>query len=71
MGCASKTCRCCDGYFENKLEGKINQVDFDSSYVGDITAEQLLEPCQGPRNEEGLRKIFVLRFITLNLGSAV
>ncbi|WP_406708319.1 malate synthase A [Vibrio gangliei] len=42
--------------FENKLEGKINQVDFDSSYVGDITAEQLLEPCQGPRNEEGLRK---------------
>nr|WP_232012674.1 malate synthase A [Vibrio aphrogenes] len=44
------------GIFENKLEGKINQVDFDSSYVGDITAEQLLEPCQGPRNEEGLRK---------------
>ncbi|MGO1191502.1 malate synthase A [Vibrio casei] len=42
--------------FNKKLGGNVNQVDFDSSYVGEITAQQLLEPCQGPRNEEGLRK---------------
>lgn len=42
--------------FNQKLGGKVNQVDFDSSYVGEITAKQLLAPCQGPRNEEGLRK---------------
>ena len=42
--------------FEKKLNGYINQIDYDSSYVGEITAQQLLEPCTGPRNEEGLRK---------------
>ncbi len=42
--------------FEKKLNGNINQIDYDSSYVGEITAQQLLEPCTGPRNEEGLRK---------------
>lgn len=42
--------------FEKKLNGNINQIDYDSSYVGEITAKQLLEPCTGPRNEEGLRK---------------
>lgn len=42
--------------FDNKLGGQVNQMDFDSSHVGNITAEQLLAPCDGPRNEEGLRK---------------
>ncbi|PSV44402.1 malate synthase A [Photobacterium indicum] len=42
--------------FDKHLAGKINQLDFDSSYVGDITAKILLEPCEGVRNEEGVRK---------------
>lgn len=42
--------------FDKHLAGKTNQLDFDSSYVGDITAKTLLEPCEGVRNEEGVRK---------------
>nr|WP_153448356.1 malate synthase A [Vibrio algicola] len=42
--------------FDKKLKGSVNQMDYDSSYVAEITAEQLLAPCEGPRNQEGLRK---------------
>lgn len=42
--------------FNENLTGRANQLDFDSSYVGEITADTLLAPSDGVRNEEGVRK---------------
>lgn len=41
--------------FDEHLKGKINQLDFVSPDT-EITAKALLEPCEGTRDEAGVRK---------------
>ncbi|WP_338165812.1 malate synthase A [Vibrio sp. 10N] len=41
--------------FDEQLNGKINQLDFVSPET-DICAETLLKPCEGTRDEAGVRK---------------
>lgn len=41
--------------FNSHLDGKINQLDYQSP-KHDINAELLLKPCQGTRDEAGVRK---------------
>ncbi|WP_428465179.1 malate synthase A [Photobacterium minamisatsumaniensis] len=41
--------------FDNHLSGKTNQLDFHSP-TEEITAEMLLSPCNGSRDEAGVRK---------------
>lgn len=42
--------------FNQHLKGQINQLDFDSSDMGEISAELLLQPCTGGCNQAGVRK---------------
>lgn len=42
--------------FDNHLGERQNQLDFFPDSAGNITAEELLSPCEGTRNEEGVRK---------------
>lgn len=42
--------------FDQHLDGKVNQLDFRSKQNTEFTAETLLTPCDGAKNEEGVRK---------------
>ncbi|MGF1731305.1 malate synthase A [Photobacterium kasasachensis] len=42
--------------FDNHLGNRQNQLDYFPTSAADITAADLLTPCEGKRNEEGVRK---------------
>ena len=42
--------------FDNHLGNRQNQLDYFPTSAADITAADLLNPCEGKRNEEGVRK---------------